>query len=147
MGSGSMGRDWKRTPNLTPRGYEIKRDELYVLSGELLIQMYHLLMSQRISSLVILSKIPPTEGPVYEEYLQISKHINEVLNDILQSMPLVSILQMQDEARLEEERSKNSTVSGLTLKEILAKYHLSEGGKKDESKKSPPPPENGTPKI
>jgi len=142
MESGSI-KDWTYTPNLTPRGHEIKKDELYVINGDVLIKAYHLLMNQRVSTLLALSKIPPTEVAVYEEYLSMSKHINMVLYHVLNSLPLVSVLQAQSEARIEEEnRTRLSTVSGLTLKEILKKYHLTEGGK-DELKK--PPPENDKP--
>lgn len=143
--SGSI-ENWMHTPNLTPKGHELKKDELYVLGGDVLIQVYHLLMTQRVSSLMVLSKIPPTEAEMYENYLSLSKHINAVMFNVLQSLPLASILQMHEEARLEEKKRSNRQVaSGLTLKEILDKYHLSEGGKDELRKKTPPSPETENP--
>ncbi len=136
--SGSTIRDWEHSPNLTPRGYEIKKDELYVLNGDTLIKAYHLLMNQRTSSLLSLSKIPPTNVALYEEYLSMSKYINLVLYHILHSVPLANILAMQEETRVEEQRKPPPKRVGLTLKEILEKFHLSEGGKDELNPPSSP---------
>ena len=136
--SGSI-KDWEHSPNLTPRGFEIKKDELYVLNGDTLIKAYHLLMNQRASSLMMLAKLPPTSIAQYEEYLSVSKHINLTMYHILHSVPLPHILQMQEEARIEAEEKKNAEnrKHGLTLKEIMSRFHLSEGDR-DELKLPPP---------
>jgi len=146
MDSGSI-HDWEHTPNLTPRGFEIKKDELYVLSGDALVKIYHLLMNQRMASLMTLSRLSPINVAEYEQYLSLSKHINLVMYDVLNSLPLLMVMQMQDESRMPDNEIKSFTPGSkrsgiLTLKQLLDKFHLSEGGK-DEMK--PPNPTDETP--
>lgn len=144
-GSGSI-KDWEFTPNLTPRGYEIKKDELYVLSGDTIIKTYHLLLTQRLAALQTVARLQPTSLAEVDEYLSIAKHINLILYHILHSVPLMNIMQMQEENRISEEEKKTPSKKtekrqqGLTLKEMLKKFHLTDGGTKDEL----PPPEPPT---
>lgn len=137
--SGSI-EDWRHTPNLTPRGYEIKKDELYVVNGDTLIKAYHLLLNQRFSALQMVSQQPPTNIVEIDQYLSLAKHINMVLYHMLHSEPLVNVLQMQELARIESEKLKNESqgenTTGITLKEMLDKFHMTDGGTKDEL---PPP--------
>jgi hypothetical protein len=147
----SGSRDWEHTPNLTPRGYEIKKDELYVLSGDTLIKAYHLLASQKMNALLTAGKLQPTQVADLDDFLSMVKYINITMYHVLHSVPLANILQMQEEARLaEQEKQKKSTENpivkeGLTLKEILDKFHLSDGGNKDEIPPSPPKSDEGAP--
>ena len=122
--------DWEHTPNLTPRGLEIKRDELYVLSGDTIVHAYHLLMNQRAATLVTLSQLSPVDVQTYERFLSLVKHINLILHYLLDALPLVGVLQAQ-EALLSSTSKLNE---GLTLAQILDKFHLSGGGSKDEMK-------------
>jgi len=141
--SGSI-RDWEHAPNLTPRGYEIKKDELYVLNGDSLIKAYHLILGQRISALQMIAKLSPTEIAEIEDYLSLTKHINMVLYHILHSLPLATVLQLQEEERVAKEkiRKVSKKNEGMTLKELLNRFHLSDGGTRDElDPPSPPAPE------
>jgi len=132
--SGSV-KDWRHTPNLTPRDHEIKRDEVYVVNGDTLIKAYHLLMNQRAASLITLSHISPMDIANYEQTLSFSKYINVVLFHLLHSTPLIDVLQAHEESLKEQDAPKHA---GLTLKEILEKFHLRVGNK-DELKPPKPP--------
>ena len=139
--SGSMSA-WNHINGMMPQGFELNKDDLYVLKGDVLSKIYRLILAQRFSSLQIISQIPPTHVADFTEYLAIVKHINQILNDIIFAMPLVNILQAQEEhQRTENSKQPVEDTRSSTLKRILEKFRLSMGSDRDESH----PPQSNPP--
>jgi len=145
-GSDSDIREWTRIPNLTPKGMEIKKDELYVLSGDTLIRAYHILMASRAGSLATLAKIPVVNQKDYDVYLSYSQYINRVLFAIAAGIPLPQILQMQENQRiaLEETRRKaaiaDDNINVVPLTELAQKYGIAFGNATIDEKSPTAPP-------
>ena len=146
--SGSDGaiKEWKHTPNLTPKGKEIKKDELYVLNGDTIIRAYHILMSSRAGSLATLAKIPVVAQGDYETYLSYSKYINETLFSLISGIPLAQVLQAQEAQRtaLEDEKRKaaiaDDNINVIPLTELANKFGIGFGNATIDEKKPPTEP-------
>lgn len=117
----------------------IKRDELYVLSGDTLLKAYAYLYGQRVSFLSILSKMSPKDLDEFEQYLKATSEVNLIMYELLNGLPLASVLQIEmDRLHHEDEEAKR----GLTLGDLLRKLHIREGDK-DEGKHGSDRPSDG----
>lgn len=145
-GSDSDIKEWKHIPNLTPKGMEIKRDELYVLNGDTIIRAYHVLMSSRAGSLATLAKIPVANQKDYDTYLSYSQYINRILFSLLAGIPLPAILQAQENQRVQLEEAKrkaaivDDNINVVPLTELVNKFGIGFGNATIDEKPPIAPP-------
>lgn len=134
--SGSMGSS-RINIGQSQRHLNFKKDELYVIQGEVLIHAFHYLNSQKASALVWLNRIRPELIDEIEKYLEIYKQINLVMARIKLAMPLMDIL---PDAQIEKERRARVPGNGAATKaelqelnELLSGFEIEQGSDIDET--------------
>lgn len=95
----ASGSSEKPEHDLDAVGYEIKKNELYVIGGDTLIRAYKLLSAQRISTLLQINHTPPTFTKEIENYIGIFNHVNKTMYDILNAILYKKLKDMDDEER------------------------------------------------
>jgi len=127
-----------------PHVYEIKKDELYVISGDTLINSYKLLSAQRISALIQINNIPPTYLKEIEIYINLFKRINRTMYDIMNAIQYKKLKEM--ESGKKQNATPNRIDSSETdfaefMKDFLKRNKISlDGTMNDDGKKDDTPP-------